>query len=93
MIPVVVTDESVAPVIFDQPPVPVDDFCHWKVRPPAVEKPVQVRVRTVELLPDVGLTDDVPAVGVPEQADAPVPVTAMLALPRIPPPVIVTLPL
>jgi len=57
--------------------------------PPATVLPERLNANGVVVLPYVGATIAVPAVGVPEHAVAPVPVTGSLAGEANPPPVIV----
>jgi hypothetical protein len=65
----------VAPEIFVQLPVVSVVDCHWNTIPPVDEKPVVDNVKDVDVPPDdTGLTVAVPAVGVPVQGFAPVPV-------------------
>ena len=82
---------NVAPVILVQVALSGED-CHWKPTPPATEYPVQVRVNTVALLPVVGDTAAVPAVGVPEHILAPVPETGTLMVVKPPPDIVIFVP-
>ena len=68
------------------------DDCHWKPIPPEDVKPDAVSVKVVAVEPVVGLTPAVPAVGVPEQTDAEVPVTFAQTAEDNPPPVTQTVP-
>ena len=61
--------------------------------PPAGVSPDSVSENAVVLLPELGVATLVPAVGVPEQAAAPVPDTALFTAESKPPPVMATLPL
>lgn len=89
--PVYIYVGVLAPGILVNGPVAEGPDCHWYVMPPAEVAPVRLSVNDVVALPDVGVIDAVPAVGVPEHAEAPVPVTATLYVDVKPPPVIAIL--
>jgi hypothetical protein len=81
----------VAPEILLYVPPDVVADCHWNEIPDVVEKPVRLKANEVVVVPLVGVIAAVPAVGVPLQGVAEIPVTGTV-MPDKPPPVMVTLP-